>query len=89
MRDAVGGIRETSASDVTVGLLRESVLHRYAQYCNLVRGRLLIDQQKQSVNIQDLVSGGRGRRFESSHPDQYFQLVTADCPKQGLFYLAS
>ncbi len=26
------------------GLLRESVLHRYAQYCNVVRGRLLIDQ---------------------------------------------
>ena len=45
------------------GLLRESVLHRYAQYCNVVRGRLLIDQQKQSVNIQDLPSGGRGRKF--------------------------
>ncbi len=29
---------------VTAGLLRESVLHRYAQYCNVVRGRLLIDQ---------------------------------------------
>ena len=28
----------------TAGVLRESVLHRYAQYCNLVRGRLLIDQ---------------------------------------------
>ena len=26
------------------GLLRESVLHRYAQYCNRVRERLLIDQ---------------------------------------------
>ena len=26
------------------GFLRESVLHRYAQYCNLVRERLLIDQ---------------------------------------------
>jgi len=26
------------------GLLRESVLHRYAQYCNVVRERLLIDQ---------------------------------------------
>jgi len=25
------------------GLLREQVLHRYAQYCNIVRGRLLID----------------------------------------------
>ncbi len=26
------------------GLLRESVLHCYAQYCNVVRERLLIDQ---------------------------------------------
>ena len=32
-------IRESSAGD-----LRESVLHRYAQSCNVVRGRLLIDQ---------------------------------------------
>jgi hypothetical protein len=44
------------ASRMTAGLLRESVLHRYAQYCNVVRGRLLIDQQYQSVNIQDLDS---------------------------------
>ena len=29
---------------VAVGLLREQVLHRYAQYCNIVRGRPLIDQ---------------------------------------------
>jgi hypothetical protein len=27
-----------------VGLLRESVLHRYAQYCDVVREHLLIDQ---------------------------------------------
>jgi hypothetical protein len=27
----------------SAGLLWESVLHRYAQYCNCVRGRLLID----------------------------------------------
>jgi len=53
------------------GLLRESVQHRYTQYCNVVRERLLIDQSKQSVNIQDLDSGGRGRKFKSSHPDQY------------------
>ncbi len=59
------------------GLLRESVLHRYAQYCNVVRRRLLIGQLKQSVNIRDLDSGGRGRKFESSHPDQYFHVVTA------------
>ena len=26
------------------GVLRESVLHRYAPYCNLVRERLLINQ---------------------------------------------
>ena len=28
----------------TAGVLRESALHRYARYCNVVRGRLLIDQ---------------------------------------------
>ena len=55
---------------LSAGVLRESVLHRYAQYCNVVRRRLLIDQQKQPVNIRDLDSGGRGRKFESSHPDQ-------------------
>jgi len=27
----------------TAGDLRDSVLHRYAQYCNVVRERLLID----------------------------------------------
>ena len=59
-------------------------MHRYARYCNIVRGRLLIDQQKQSVNIRDLSSGGRGPlknriepvdiaiallcSFKSSHP---------------------
>ena len=37
-------IRDLFASPMAVGLLRESVLHRYAQYCNVVRGRLLIDQ---------------------------------------------
>ena len=54
----------------TAGLSRESVLHRYAPCCNLVRGRLLINQLNQSIRIQDLDSGGRGRRFKSSHPDQ-------------------
>ena len=39
------------------GDLRESVLHRYARYCNIARRRLLIDQQKQSVNLRDLSSG--------------------------------
>jgi len=29
---------------ITAGLLRESVLHCYAQYCGVVRERLLIDQ---------------------------------------------
>jgi hypothetical protein len=29
---------------VTVGLLRELVVHRYAQYCTIIRERLLIDQ---------------------------------------------
>ena len=28
----------------TSGVLRESVMHRLAQYCIIVRGRLLIDQ---------------------------------------------
>ena len=44
------------------GLLREVVQLHYAQYCKIVRERLLIDQKKQSVNIQDLFSGGRGVR---------------------------
>ena len=35
----LGSIRHACA-----GLLRDSVLHRYAQYYNQVRGRLLIDQ---------------------------------------------
>ena len=55
---------------VAAGHLRESVLHRNAQYCNLVRGRPLISQLKQSVSFQHPDSGGRGRRFKSSHPDQ-------------------
>ena len=42
----------------SVGLLWESVLHRYARSCNVVRGRPLILYLKQSVNIQDLDSGG-------------------------------
>jgi hypothetical protein len=35
-------IRDLIASPMAAGLLRESVLHRYAQYCNVVHGRLLI-----------------------------------------------
>jgi hypothetical protein len=30
------------ASAMAVGLLRESVLHRYARYCDIARRRLLI-----------------------------------------------
>jgi hypothetical protein len=41
--------------------MRESVLHRYAQYTNLARGRFLIHFLNQSVNIRDLDSGDRGR----------------------------
>ena len=37
------GSKARWSSRRTVGLLRESVLHRYAQYCNVVRERLLID----------------------------------------------
>ena len=37
-------IRSLFASAMAVGLLRESVLHCYAQCCNIVRERLLIDQ---------------------------------------------
>ena len=37
-------IEEMQASAESAGDLRESVLHRHAQYCNCVRGRLLIDQ---------------------------------------------
>ena len=33
-----------SAGEVTAGHLRESILHRYAQCCNFIRERLLIDQ---------------------------------------------
>ena len=33
-------------------------MHCDAQYFNVVRERLLIDQSVQSVSIQDLVSGG-------------------------------
>ena len=33
-----------STQPLRAGLLRESVLPRYAQYCNQVRERLLIDQ---------------------------------------------
>ncbi len=62
-------IRDLFASPMAAGLLRESVLHRYAQSCNVVRGRLPIDHLKQSVTIQDLDSGRRDRKFKSSHPD--------------------
>ena len=49
------------------GLLRESALHRYALYCNVVRERLLIHFLNQSVNTQDLDSGGSAllTRFDS------------------------
>ena len=33
-----------AAQPLPAGVLRESAPHRYAQYCNVVRGRLLIDQ---------------------------------------------
>ena len=38
------GLLSLSRPFAIAGLLRESVLHRYAQYCNVVRERLLIDQ---------------------------------------------
>jgi len=66
------GRHEWSTIPMTAGLLRESVLLRYAQCCHLVRGRLLIRFLHQSVNTQDLDSGGRGRKFKSSHPDHQF-----------------
>jgi len=81
------GIRFPSAA----GLLRESVLPRYAQFCHLVRERLLIHYLNQPVNIPDLSSGGRGPlnscgnsidyagaslcTFKSSHPGQDFPLT--------------
>jgi len=37
----------------------------YVWYCDLVRGRLLIFYFKQSVIIQNLDSGGRGRQYWS------------------------
>jgi len=46
-----------------VGFLWGSVTHRYAQYGNQFRGRLLVYQLKQAVNIRDLDSGGRGLKF--------------------------
>ena len=39
-----------AAQPLPAGVLRESALHRYAQHCNLVRGRLLIRFLNQSVN---------------------------------------
>ena len=50
------------------GLLRESVLHRYAQYCNLVRECLLINYLYQSVNIRDLDSERRDTFIKDSFP---------------------
>ena len=50
---------------MTAGLLRESVLQRYAQSCNQVRERLLIHFLNQSVITQDLDSGGRGRNSQN------------------------
>ncbi len=35
---------QATVNRISVGHLRESVLHRYAQSCNDVRERLLIDQ---------------------------------------------
>jgi hypothetical protein len=71
------------------GLLRESVLHRYAQFCHLVRERLLIHYLNQPVNIRDLSSGGRGRKFKSSHPDQFFpfQINSLQYPLVGHCFL--
>ena len=40
---------------------RIAVIYRYAQCCNVVRRRLLIIQQKRSVQIQDLDSGDTHR----------------------------
>ncbi len=37
-------IRSLFAGPMAVGLLREQVLHRYAQYCTIVRECLPIDQ---------------------------------------------
>ena len=65
------------------GLLRDSVLHRCARYCKSVRGRLLISQLKQSVTVQELDSGGRGRKFESSHPDQILKKKIGSLTRQG------
>ncbi len=36
-------VKQSLAFLLPAGLLRESGLHRYAPYCNVVRGRLLID----------------------------------------------
>lgn len=43
-RSGNADIRELAASPSTAGLLRESVLLRYAWYRNVVRERLLIGQ---------------------------------------------
>jgi hypothetical protein len=46
---------------ITAGFLREFILQRYVRCCSLVRGLLLINGQNQSINIQDLYSGAKGR----------------------------
>ena len=35
---------QVGSNRIAAGLLRERVQHRYAQYCKVVRERLLIDQ---------------------------------------------
>ena len=45
----------------TVGLFRESFLHRDARYCHYVRGRLSIGFLKQTVSFQHPDSGDRCR----------------------------
>ncbi len=51
-----------------VGLLWVSVLHRYALYCNVVRGRLLTDQQnnqlKSKIWIREAGAGSSQNRLE-------------------------
>jgi hypothetical protein len=57
----------------TAGILRDSVLHRYAQYCNIVRGRLPISQLKQSVSVHYPDSGGRGRGLKTPRSEWVYQ----------------
>ena len=52
------------------GILPEPVQLRCARSCTHVHERLQITIQKQLLKNARLPSGGRGRRFKSSHPDQ-------------------